>query len=123
MNAGKELAELIRAARARLGLTGDEFGELFGIRGNQVSRWEREQALPSRKRVAQLAEVCKRSEDEVSDLITRAVAEHRQARQDMLMTITKALADLAHAVDDLSRRLDCLESEVRGSGASNGEPT
>lgn len=122
MNAGKELAELIHAARARLGLTGDAFGDLLGVRGNQVSRWERAQALPSRKRAAQLAEVCERSEDEVSDLISRAVAEAREARQDMMMTITKTLADLAHAVDNLSKRLDGLEKEIRGSGAPNGEP-
>ena len=48
-------AEEIKAARMKLKLTQGELGELFGVSGNSIARWERGEREPDAKGMMALA--------------------------------------------------------------------
>lgn len=48
-------AEEIKAARLKLNLTQAELGELFGVSGNSIARWERGEREPDAKGMMALA--------------------------------------------------------------------
>ena len=54
MTLGNRILEL----RAHLGLSQEEFGELFGSTRQTVSRWELDLALPEIQKIVQMARIC-----------------------------------------------------------------
>ena len=51
---GMTLGKRIRKARKRLDMTQDELGQVFGISGQAVSQWERDQERPDPEKYPQL---------------------------------------------------------------------
>jgi len=107
------LGEVIRYHRNKLGYTRDGFARLVGVSGPAVTRWERNEAAPSYKKFAKIAQlfgmtasqlqlmVDAPEEFTVANIVPTANAERAYA--------VKALEDLGVLRQDGSVNLEQLE--------------
>jgi transcriptional regulator with XRE-family HTH domain len=101
--AGSAVANQVRGARRRAGLTQKELGKELGVGSITVSRWERGVTTPSLVRLKGLAEV---TGTPLEDLVPPGEAGAPHAAE--LAALREELAELRRLVDRMVRALDGL---------------
>lgn len=61
----KRVGTTIKSIRLEMGMTQEEFGNLFGATRSNVSKWERGSSLPNQERLKQIAKISNKSIDEL----------------------------------------------------------
>lgn len=73
-------ASILRQQRDKMGLTQEALGELLGVDGLTVSRWERGERLPQQRHWPRISEILDVPAHEIiSDLAGRKVLAHARA--------------------------------------------
>jgi|GEM_PF-3461623 len=66
---GAKLSQAVKQMRADLGLTQDEFGEIFDVKGRTVSRWENGEAPDFFKKLSALRDNLKKIGKNLEDYL------------------------------------------------------
>ncbi|HEX4950810.1 MAG TPA: helix-turn-helix domain-containing protein [Blastocatellia bacterium] len=82
-------AEEIRAARLKLNLTQAELGELFGVSGNSIARWERGEREPDAKGMMVLAFEMLLTRQAMLEVANKKLLESKSLLGDLLDTERK----------------------------------
>lgn len=107
-----ELGGTIKDARVRAGLSQGQLGSAAGVSAQQVSRWERAQAIPGRAALAKVADALDLDWRALNDLAMdageeelKATRTERDRLKDDLVATTARLERLIAQLEPLVRKL------------------
>jgi len=109
-----KLAQSIRWARRSAGLTQVQLGKRLGLEGRAVYRWERDQAVPSKRNRAALVTALRAVNVEVATWLERAMAtDGNQPAAAPAPPPVDEVAVVEHAVFTMADELDLPPRRVR----------
>ena len=104
MNVRLVLGARISAARRARNITQADLAETIGVGANQVSRWERGQAMPAARYLRDLADALQIDRDELYVLAVEASAEDNLALQKENERVMELLKELLPHLQAIAAR-------------------
>lgn len=102
----------LQTCRKKAGLSQRAVGELLGISGSAIGKFENNLSLPSSEKLKQLALIYHVSVDYLLNTQSNVEASAAEEKEDMLRTQLEILAETKRLVAELQKNIHLLEKSI-----------